>query len=245
MYNIDITMTAVLRPKILNKTLQSIIENVVDNIDRFRLVINIDPVGQDIDPMRVIGIAKSYFPNVKWNIPYEPSFPRAVKWVWSQSDSPFIFHWEDDVKILRKINVNDMIRILLKYDTLSSLRLYRDRTPRAKSFHTFSCKWRYNADGFYMASDWRKQFGLNPILIKRQFIDQALPRMRDDINPEKQFRESQEYMRPVIKEWRYGLYTKPGEARLVDGRQGQIWKNQVGWDKPEGVTFTKWVKKEK
>jgi hypothetical protein len=242
MDKIDITMTAVLRPKILAKTLNSIVTNVVDDIDRFRLIINIDPVGQDIKPSRVIDIAKSYFKDVVWNVPGSPSFPLAVKWVWSQATAPYIFHWEDDVLILRKIDVNDMIAILNKYERLSSLRLYRGAVPKKKTIHTFACRWKYNADGFYLANDWKKQFGLNPILIKKEFIDQALPRMRDDTNPEKQFRFSQAYMRKVIKNWQYGLYAKPGDGRMVDGRQGQVWKNRMNFSKPEGATFTKWVK---
>jgi len=242
MEKIDITMTAVLRPKVINRTLESIVNNVVDNIDRFRLILNVDCVGESIKPLRIVYIAEKYFPNIKWNIAREPSFPRAVKWVWSQAEAPFVFHWEDDVKILRKIDIENMIQILLKYEDLSSLRLYRDKTPIGKAFHTFGCKWRYNADGFYLAADWKKQFGLNPILIKKQFIDQALPRIRDDINPEKQFRVSQDYMRSVIKAWHYGIYANPGEARLVDGRQGQIWKNRMNLNKPVGTTFIQWVK---
>lgn len=243
MEKIDIAMTAVIRPKILNGTLLTIIKNVVDDIDRFRLIINIDPVGDDVDPMKVIDVAKNYFKEVVWNIPESPSFPKAVKWVWSKVETPYFFHWEDDINILRRIDVNDMIKILKKYDKLSSLRLYRDHTPNKKVFHTFSCKWRYNEDGFYLASDWKKQFGLNPILIKKDFIDQALPRMKNDYNPEKQFRYSQDYMRTVIKEWHYGLYTRPGDLRMVDGRKGKKWKQKYGLDKPEGQSFTYWIKK--
>jgi len=240
---VDITMTAVIRPKMLASSLKTIIQRVVKKQTGFRLIINVDPVGEDKDPMLVVETAKKFFSEVIYNIPNKPSFPKAVKWIWSQVEAPFAFHWEDDTKISRDIDVNDMISILNKYPKLSSLRLYKARTPKAKNFHTFNCRWIYKPEGFYMANDWKRQFGLNPILIKKAFIDGAVKRMIDDVNPEKQFRFSEEYMKDHIKEWSYGLYTKPGEDRIVDGRQGENWKRKLGLKKPKGNSFLKWDKK--
>ena len=241
---IDITMTAVLRPSILSETLQTIIKNVCkDQKDRFRLILNIDPVGENVDPVKVVKTAMKNFDDVIYNIAETPSFPHAVKWVWEQASAPYIFHWEDDVNILHPIDIDDMIKIHKKHKDISSLRLYKAVTPNKKRFHTFSCMWNYNKDGFYVASDWRRQFGLNPILIKSEFVKEAVSRMVTHTNPEKQFRESQKYMRPLIKKWKYALYTKPGAPRMIDGRKGQKWKNQQGIDKPKGTTFLKWEKK--
>jgi len=244
---IDITMTAVLRPAILAETLVNIRKHVCkDNCDGYRLILNIDPIGEDVDPLKVVKIAKKNFKDVIYNISEKPSFPHAVKWTWSQVEAPYVFHWEDDVNILHDIDVDDMISILKKYKELSSLRLYKAVTPAKKRFYTFACTWNYHKEGFYMANDWKKQFGLNPILIKSEFVNEAVPRMIDTTNPEKQFRYSQEYMRPLIRKWKYGLYTKPGDPRMIDGRKGQSWKNKMGVDKPGGgKTFTEWVKKEK
>ena len=241
---IDIAMTAVLRPSILSETLQTILKNVCkDQKDRFRLIINVDPVGEDIDPLRVVKVAMKNFDDVVYRIADTPSFPHAVKWVWEQSTAPYVFHWEDDVDILHPIDIDDMISIHKKYPDVSSLRLYKAETPKRKSFHTFSCRWDYNKDGFFVARDWKRQFGLNPILIKQEFVKEAISRMVDDTNPEKQFRESQKYMRPLIKKWKYALYTRPGAPRMIDGRKGQRWKNKMKLDKPKGVTFLKWEKK--
>lgn len=243
MIKVDIAMTAVIRPSILGETLDSIVRNVCyKDMNRFRLIINVDPIGESIKPMKVVKTANSRFPNVVYNIAQTPSFPAAVKWVWSNATAPFVFHWEDDVNILRRIDINNMISILNKYDDLSSLRLYKAHTPNQKKIHTFSCRWSYNEDGFYLAHDWKKQFGLNPVLIKREFVKEAVTRMVDNYNPEKQFRYSQKYMRPLIEKWKYGLYTKPGEERMIDGRKGQKWKNKLGIDKPKGETFVKWIK---
>lgn len=241
---IDITMTAVIRPKLLSETLQKIKEHVCrGEDDRYRLIINVDPIGEKIKPAKVVKTARNYFENVVFNIAKHPWFPKAVKWTWSQVEAPYVLHWEDDVNILYDIDVDDMISILKKYEKLSSLRLYKARTPKKKRFHTFACHWMYQPEGFYMAKDWKKQFGLNPILIKSEFVHEAVSRMVENVNPEKQFRYSQEYMRPLIKKWQYGLYTKPGAPRMIDGRKGQKWKNQMKIDKPIGKTFVAWEKK--
>lgn len=241
-YKVDFTMTSVIRPKMYARSLETIVRKVVKKQKGFRLILNVDPIGEDKDPITMVEIAKRFFgnDNVIYNIAKKPSFPKAVKWIWSQVEAPYAFHWEDDTMISRDIDINDMISILSKYPKLSSLRLYKYHTPNKKAFKTFNCRWIYKEEGFYMAKDWRKQFGLNPILIKKEFIDEAIKRMRDDTNPEKQFRESQKYMREHIKNWQYGLYTKPGDTRIVDGRQGEAWKKALGLKKPKGKTFLKW-----
>jgi len=237
---IDITMTAVLRTDVLDETLRLINERVVKDREGFRLIINVDPVGEKMKPMKVIKIAKKYFDDIIFNIATEPSFPKAVKWIWSQVTAPYVFHWEDDVNILREIDVDHMIKILKDNPKLSSLRLYKAKIPKGKSFTTFNCKWIYHNEGFYVAKDWKKQFGLNPLLIKSEFVKEAVTRMVDNTNPEKQFRYSQEYMRGLIKKWTYGIYANPGDTRLIDGRKGERWKRKMKLNKPKGRTFLKW-----
>lgn len=242
MTKIDITMVAVLRPKLIKRTLKTIVENIVDDQNRFRLILNIDPIGEKVKPKVIIKIAKTFFNDVIYQVSRKPSFPRAVKWVWENSDAPFIFHIEDDWDITRKIDVNHMINIMVEHKELSSLRLFKYRTPKREVFFAFGCKWRYNKDGFYIADKWQKQFGLNPILIRKEFIDEALPKMKDDVNPEKQFRDTQKYMRPIIEKWKYGLYTKPGEPALaVD--TGTIWRNRTKFIKPRKKSFLTWETK--
>jgi len=246
MTKVDFTMTAVIRPKLLAGTLQTIKKYIMKKqpgID-FRLIINVDPIGAAVDPMRVVEVAQNHFKNVVYNIPDKPSFPKAVKWIWSQSTAPYVFHWEDDMDILRSIDIVQMIYILSKYKDISSLRLYKGATPRkGKALHAFKGKWIYNKDGFYVSNRWKDQFGLNPILIKQEFISEAVKRMVDHTNPEKQFRYSQQYMRPLIEKWKYAIFAKPGETRVFDGRKGQRWKNKMKLQKPKGQTFIKWVKR--
>ena len=241
MAKIDITMTATLRPRVLEQTLKSIVKNIVTKENEFRLIINIDPMGEKIQQKIILKVAKTYFSNILYNYPKQPSFAKAVKWCWYNSDASYIFHIEDDWLINRKVDVNKMINILDKYKDLSSLRLYKYKTPKEKVFSTFSCKWRYNQEGFYIADDWRKQFGLNPILIKRQFIDEVLPKMRDNVNPEKQFRASRKWMASIIKKWKYGLFTSPGEKSL-NTDIGLNWRNENKLFKSKKRPFLSWEK---
>lgn len=244
MAKIDITMTATLRPKIVIQTLKSISENIITDQYEFRLIINIDPIGEaGIQPKTILKIAKTYIKkeNIIFNFAKKPSFPKAVIWVWKNSSAPYIFHIEDDWSINRKVDVSKMIEILDKHKELSSLRLYKYKAPNKKVFSTFLCKWRYNDEGFYIADKWQKQFGLNPILIKRQFIDEALPNMREDVNPEKQFRDTQPYMVPVIKKWKYAIFSKPNQKTIMTDI-GLDWRKRNKFTKPKKKSFLVWEK---
>lgn len=241
---VDFAMTSVLRPNLFDGTLKTIQKGIlrhhIDDIN-FKLILNIDPVGEKVDPMEMVEITKKYFENVIYRIAKTPSFPKAVKWVWSKTDAPYVFHWEDDVNLLRQVDVMNMIEILKKYPELSSLRLYKAGIPKRDLIRTFGSIWKYHPEGFYLANDWKRQFGLNPILIKKAFVKEAVERMVVNFNPEKQFREAQKYMRPLIKKWKYGIYAKPGDRRIIDGRKGKWWKDELKLKKPKGKTFVQWV----
>ena len=62
---IDITMTAVLRPSMLSETLILFKERICQGEeDRYRLIINVDPVGENVDQSKVIKVAKKNFKDV-------------------------------------------------------------------------------------------------------------------------------------------------------------------------------------
>ncbi len=243
MDKVDITMTAVLRPSILDQSLSTIVKNVVDDQDRFKLIINIDPIGEDVDPMVMVKVSQSHFKTVVYNIPKEPSFPKAVKWVWMNSDAPYVFHWEDDVSIFRPISIEHMIEIHKKFTDVAALRLFIKDTPNSKEMSVFRTIWRYNKNGLYIADDWKGQFGLNPNLIKREFINEAVHVLRDDINPEKVFRSVYSWAVPLISKWKYALYTNPGDKILVSGigSEGHVWKRKLGLSKTPGQQFLTWA----
>jgi len=240
---IDITMTATVRPDIIRRTLKSYCKNLLQERDRYRLIINIDPVGEDIKPEKVIKTCESFFKNIVFNIPKEPSFPKAVIWTWNQVESDFAFHLEDDWLLEKYIDINDMIRILNKYKEIACLRLSKYNIPNSKRIKLFNAVYKYNEDGFYLAFDSKKQFGLNPVLIKKSFIKQALPLMVDNKNPEKQFRFNNPKMSDFVLRWKYAIYSRPGwRALAIDN--GVNWKYSNKFVKPNTGTFLVWQKKE-
>jgi hypothetical protein len=123
---IDITMTACIRSKIIEKTLVSFKEKLFKNHPT-RLIINIDPVGEVdyrsniIDRLIHLGVVD----DIVWRFPEEPDFPKAFKWVWEQATSNYIFHLEDDWELLRDVDLNEIIAMLEKYPDLALIRFPR------------------------------------------------------------------------------------------------------------------------
>src|SRR5271157_5726072 len=121
MEKVDICMTATLRPSIIHQTLISFCNGLFTERDNYRLIVNVDPIGEKIKRKSIADICGMFFKDVIYNFPEKPSFPDAVKWVWSQSSSNFVFHLEDDWILTRKLDINDMIRILNKDNRVACL----------------------------------------------------------------------------------------------------------------------------
>jgi len=241
---IDVTMTATLRSSILNKTLESFNQNFFyKNPKRFRLIINIDPVGDKSSVKKMLSICKKYFSKhrILVTTPKVPSFPQAVLNVWNQVEANWIFHLEDDWILNKKIDVDDMISILKDYNDLACLRLYKLRTPKGRKPIFFKSKYVYNKRGFYTAIDKKRQFGLNPVLISGKFFKEAYPLMVNNKNPEKQFRYSNEKMRDVLMKWSYAIYGTPGSKPMVSDI-GRTWLKNGQYRKPKKGQFLKWDK---
>ncbi len=172
---IDICMTATIRPEIVDSTLKSFSENMFKDQSNYRLIINVDPIGENIPQKSILKVAKRYFDDIIYNYPKYPSFTKAVIWCWSQTTSNYVFHLEDDWKLLTPIDINSMIEILEEYPDLVSLRLNKEKTGNSK--HT--CR-----HGFI----YHPKISLNPTLFKGEFIRVVSTLMDKDINPEKQLR---------------------------------------------------------
>ena len=124
---IDITMTATVRPEILERTLSSFWQYMFSqyNYD-YRLIINIDRIGDNSYSQKdALDVAESYFSDIVYNCPDTNSFPRAVKWVWSNSTSDYVFHLEDMWLLLTSINLNHLIHILDNYPKIASVNLFK------------------------------------------------------------------------------------------------------------------------
>ena len=234
-------MTATLRPGLVSQTLESFCSNIFRDRDNYRLIINIDPVGERVKSTRVIEVCNQYFKNVVYNVPASPSFSAAVIWCWSKTESDFVFHLEDDWLSVCKIDINDMVRILKSNDNLACLRLSKYDIPKPTTVKLFAAHYTYTGDNHFITNS-NNQFGLNPVLIKKEFIKQALPIMSLHSNPEKQFRPSKNgKMNNLINNWRFGLYGVPGgKATVLDN--GRIWREKNNFKKPDANSFLVWEK---
>jgi hypothetical protein len=79
--NVDITTTCTLRPHIYDQSLKSVKENIIDENKyiNFRIIANIDPIGDKTTQNTITKIIKKYHNNYIVIKPTEPNFPLAVK----------------------------------------------------------------------------------------------------------------------------------------------------------------------
>lgn len=203
MEKIDITTTATIRPSLLDITLSSFREKMLTNKYNYRLIINIDPIGEDLKRKNILKIANKYFDDVVFNLPETPGFTKAVQWCWSQTSSAYVFHLEEDWKLLYKIDIDDMVKILDTYKDLASLRLNKDNTGDSKHSRKY---------GFV----YHPKISLNPTLFKGEFIRKVFPLMDMNKNPEKQLRASNStVLGKYLSEYHHGIYTKESINSVV------------------------------
>ncbi len=255
---IDIVMTATLRPAIVEQTLVSIVEKICkNNTDRFNLIINVDPAGEDILQSDIVDMARKYFPNVIYNTPEEASFSLAIKWVWGKASTPYVLHIEDDFEVLEELDIDHMIYILKKYPKVCTLRLCRgvdldnpDPSMSGETIERGGRTWYYNKDGFYLAPCVQGSFSLNPSLMNREFQQEARLFIKEDIDPESVLRYSAYIQRHTewhkevyefLSAWDYGIYAVPLAVRDI----GKAWRKEHGFYKPRigGGLPTTWIKK--
>ena len=256
---IDIVMTAVLRPKIVERTIESYVDRICkDHIDKFNLIINIDPVGEGVSQEEILKIAQRYFPDTIYNMPKEPSFPLALKWCWSQASTNLVLHTEDDFEIAKDLDIAHMISIMEQYPQLAMLRLDRGTdwdNPKddmgGPTIQRGSYKWKYNPDGFYVSPNWRGSFSTSPSLLRLDFMLGIIPFLRDGVSPERvtmfarwlhEFygKPGKMQLRKHLQHWKSAIYAVPLALR----DQGRPWRDAHGFKKPKGNRGIKstWVR---
>jgi len=223
---VDICMTATIRHLILEETLKSFTEKMLKDKSQYRLIINIDPIGEKHKRIGVMKeIAKKYFDDVIINVPEISGFTKAVQWCWSQTTAPFVFHLEDDWKLLTDINIHNMIQILNQNDRLVSLRLNKEKTGTSKHASQY---------GFVYST----KISLNPTLFKGWFVRTVTPLMDLNLNPEKQLRSSNSTERgKYISNFYHGIYTRESIDRVVLDI-GRKWMDKSHYTKKTG--FMNW-----
>lgn len=252
---LDITTAATLRPSVLAYTYATFTQHLLrPGIADYRCVINIDTIGEDISPDKVIDVAKGFFPNVLANVCHSPSFGNAQKWTWSHTDAKYVFNLEDDWEILRPLNLADMIAIMEENPTLAHLRLSMfpaKNLPKGSPKGEGIClrQWaRYIPwnGRFFEVPDWRiGQLGYcnHPSLCRGDFVRTVNKFFRDDYSPEKILKHRAPEIRSEMAKWRYGVYHEYRHAAQPTIRDhGRPWRDAHHWFKTRGYSFRTWKK---
>jgi hypothetical protein len=247
---IDLLMIGVVRPAIIEETTISLIENVLNDNHEYRMIANIDPVGERKHTQQdCVNVLKKYFDVVIANKPKEPSVVDAWKWVIEQSDTEFMWFKEDDIKILRKVDLDDMIRILQKNPKLSMLMtdkwgavLSHKKTIDKNTILRSAMHFKYTGDNWYKAPNWYRAAGITSTLVKRAFLKPAAKWMIQGNSPNNSIKgKRNDGIQPFIKKWNYGYYQQPGgEKHFID--LGKGWKRSQGFTKPIGGVWKTWKK---
>lgn len=237
MGNFDITIVATRRPEILDRMLKSFTKHL--NLPRdYNVYINVDPVGFDIDSIDVVNVVKNYFDNVSYNFPATPNFTKALKWVWSQVKNRLFLNLEDDWKLTRDIDLSVLEKFFINEPRLAQVCFRQD---------LMGFQFRYN--GFYHIM---QSFCGQPSILTKQFVNDAIPLLSDNLNVEKQLKNEQGlYRLNTLKKYIYGQWCnncsnkKPHFILSNMTDIGREWREKYGFEK-DGYRdkFTTWVKNE-
>lgn len=189
---IDITITALNRPEILEKTLDSFTKNIIDiNISDYNAIVNIDMVIKKDNLNDMEAVIKKHFRYYDINICIHGCFPKAVDYVWSKSQSPYILHLEDDWVLTDKIEIkkiiSDMISEKKKISVLRAYNYEYDKMPLSPSiiskdiYKSFCGNFDYNTNPEiqlrkpFITKEMITVIGKKPIVkdIGREWVDQT------------------------------------------------------------------------
>lgn len=263
MIHLDVTMTAVRRPEIWRRTLESF-SKMFDQ-ERLRFIVNVDPVGDDVEVETMSSeiarrvIVNYAYPDLRVQFSKLPGLGRAFKWCWENTEADWVFHLEDDWELIsNRPRIMDMWQCMVQYPNLAALRLSMftaGRFPHSmdswgKLVDEPMKNWNrwipYNrAQGFYeIKAEERHRIGVcgHPTLFRGDFVRAVTPLLDPDRNPEKQFQGSNPAVTAEMMNWRFGVWAQPGDPPAIRDI-GRDWIANSGWQKKgEKAFFTEWEK---
>jgi hypothetical protein len=168
MNSIDVTMTATRRPDLVARTLRSFSEKFFSRLPGRVFFLNLDPLwGRAEDDGQIEDIGRQYFRDVRVRRPETPSFGDAVKWLWSQPETEWFLHLEDDWILSRPIDA-DALLAQASDRNLAQVRLHNwTRLQRRRKTVTLTT---------------------SPAFVRTEFAHLAASLMDGSLDPEKQFR---------------------------------------------------------
>ena len=237
---IDIVMLAIVRPKIVERTLTAARKYLFndDLLESFRLIVEVGAIGEKgCSVVEIESLCKAYFTNVICHMTDELSIPKAYKRGMRKATSDLVFYLEDDYELLRTVNLNAMIQLHRKYADLAILRLPTLPDPDGETRKEGSSRFKFNGEFFECPADKKalKGYQGHPSLIKRNYIRAMLPFIDNKLNPEKQLQQpSTKKHETEVDKWRYGVFQTPNETAAVD-HVGADWAAENGFVRTESA----------
>jgi hypothetical protein len=250
MERFDITMTATLRPELIERTLESHQKYLFKtDMRRARLIINVDFVGVEESchsrtfdkVLRVID--KFPFCEIVFRPGVEPHFGKAFCWCMEQIAHPFVFHLEEDWEMQFELDFREMYELFGKYPNLAHLRLssFISTLQTCKNWNKFLV---WNGDFFEVEFSDRGVIGWcgHPSLNRSSFIKDVMAYVKPESNPEKQIK-GRRYRHPlnnIFASNRFGSYHPQNSPKAVIdiGRQWMVEKGYV--KQGNKAFFTQW-----
>jgi len=187
------------RPELLARTYESFQKHIPWlDFKKCKLFINVDDFPQNVYSdilerhARVLEIGREYFKEVVSNKGFS-SFPKAVKWIFSQVDSEYVFNLEDDWELL--CDIPDYIPSFFDNPDLVQVgfRAWKKSDPR---------------------------FVLSPSILKASFCKFAADNMNVAKNPEQQIRDMNPYKNRMKECFIYWPYES---EKIILRDLGRVW----------------------
>jgi hypothetical protein len=243
MNTIDITITAALRPSIVNATARSIYEHVIAPFDdsfQYRVIVNIDPVGEPgVTQDDIEKIYKTMFGEVTVYKPETPSFPEAIRRVWKAVDADVTFYAQDSKQILQQVPVDAIIHAFTSKPDLASVSIGEmKKTSRSPE----PVRWD-ETHQMYIVPYFHKAVTCRPSFLRREYVHWISDHFRNGISAEKTMKARDERLdeserdliRSFSSKYRYAFLQleEDADARYVDNI-GRKWRLEHGFTKPQG-----------
>jgi hypothetical protein len=236
---VDVCMTATKRPDIIERTLESFCRLLFKGRIS-RLIINIDPVGDNVDVENIISMARKYTLALTAHCPKNPSFSKAFKWCWDQVQGKHVFHLEDDWELLIPVDFSKMVSIMDRITNLAALRLPMWRT--ADTSKNWSVFFPWNGEFFECPTAHVGSVGFcgHPSLLNGKFVRNVAPLLSPHRNPEKQIKWRNSLIGPIVQAYRFGVFAEQNSPPVVRDT-GREWRAQKQWcKKGNREHFTEW-----
>lgn len=258
METFDITMTATLRPELIERTLKSFYRNLFKEWLRYaQIYVNVDCAGcEDWDLQehlqnQIQDILDGFFyPNKPIiNYPNEPDFPTAWFWCMDNTKSRLVFHLEEDWEMNFEQDFEEMYGMFYKYPKLKHLRLsqFVSTDESTKMWGRHFARW--NGDFYEIEEKSIISVGWcgHPSLNDGEWLRSCAKLMDRRKNPEKQFHYNRKVVKEGIMDNMFGVFHKRGQGRGIRDT-GREWMREHGYKKMGGANaewFTHWEKEKK